>query len=233
MRIYVGVDDTDNLESRGTGRLARGIAQDLSQKYGIYGVTRHQLFVHPDIPYTSHNSAAVIHVEAPEGTDTFPIFSRVRELMLADFVPGSDPGLCVAQASNITQDMVSFGRSAKSVIVTQQQARTIAKDAGALCVGLGGTEGGVIGAVAGIGLASTGNDGRFLMKGRARDLKGSISRLSDVIASGIDRVETTDGRILSGGEVDLGRSANPSFVTGKAVLYVEVQDGRYVALKRD
>lgn len=62
--IYVGLDDTDTKDSRGTGRLARSIALALSTKYHIFGVTRHQLFVHPDIPFTSHNSSAVIHVEA-------------------------------------------------------------------------------------------------------------------------------------------------------------------------
>ncbi len=30
--IYVGIDDTDTLESRGTGRLARNIATELALK---------------------------------------------------------------------------------------------------------------------------------------------------------------------------------------------------------
>jgi hypothetical protein len=37
--IYVGIDDTDTLESRGTGRLARNIATALASKYTIFGVT--------------------------------------------------------------------------------------------------------------------------------------------------------------------------------------------------
>ncbi len=61
--IYVGIDDADTLESRGTGRLARNIASASASKYTIFGVTRHQLFIHPDIPLTSLNSCAVIHAE--------------------------------------------------------------------------------------------------------------------------------------------------------------------------
>ncbi len=52
----IGIDDTDNLESRGTGFRARQLAQQLQQRglARLRGVTRHQLFVSPEIPYTSH-----------------------------------------------------------------------------------------------------------------------------------------------------------------------------------
>ncbi|MDK2890060.1 MAG: hypothetical protein PWR21_692, partial [Methanoculleus sp.] len=63
MTIYLGIDDTDTRESRGTGRLARMIATELARSYTVTGVTRHQLFVHPAVPYTSHNSSAVIHIQ--------------------------------------------------------------------------------------------------------------------------------------------------------------------------
>ena len=93
MTILVGIDDTDNPESRGTGRLARAIAETLTADYPVYGVTRHQLYVHPDIPYTSHNSCAVIHLETNGNADIDKIFATVQKVMLADFVKGSDPGL--------------------------------------------------------------------------------------------------------------------------------------------
>lgn len=233
VRIYVGIDDTDSLDSRGTGRLARGIAEELSKFYGLYGVTRHQLYVHPDIPYTSHNSSAVIHIDAPGDADLHQIFDTVKALMLADFIDGSDPGLAVAPAGIVNPGVVIFGADAKRTIVTQARARSVAAIAGIRCEGLGGTEGGVIGAVAGIGLASTGSDGRFLMKGRSRELKGSVRQLAEVLEAGIDRVMTVDGDSVKAGDIDLGKSANPSFVQGKAVLFVEPSDGRYVALKRD
>ena len=89
MNIFIGIDDTDNLESRGTGRLARSIAADLGKTYDLYGVTRHQLLVHPDIPYTSHNSAAVIHLDGCGAADVSRIFRRVKKLMLADYIEGS------------------------------------------------------------------------------------------------------------------------------------------------
>ena len=59
MKVFICIDDTDNLESIGTGHLAARLAADLEEKnWGKSSfITRHQLFVHPDVPYTSHNSA--------------------------------------------------------------------------------------------------------------------------------------------------------------------------------
>jgi hypothetical protein len=122
---------------------------------------------------------------------------------------------------------------AKKVVVTLGRAEELAGNTGIAYEGLGGTCGGIIGAIAGIGLASTGSDGRFLMKDRSRDLKYCVRTLPEVLASGIDLVATIDGRPVNGGKIDLGRSANPSYVRGKAVLYVEERDGYLVALKRD
>ena len=64
MMIYIGIDDTDNKTSRGTGHLARLIAADLAQDYRLLGVTRHQLLVDPRIPYPAKNSSAAIALEA-------------------------------------------------------------------------------------------------------------------------------------------------------------------------
>jgi hypothetical protein len=153
--------------------------------------------------------------------------------MLADYIEGSDPGLAVATAEQVRPGVVAFGMDAKKVVVTMRRAEELACNTGIVYEGLGGTCGGIIGAIAGIGLASTGSDGRFLMKGRSRDLKCCVRTLPEVLASGIDLVATIDGRPVNGCKIDLGRSANPSYVRGKAVLYVEERDGYLVALKRD
>jgi len=228
--IYVGIDDTDTLESRGTGRLARGIAAALSNKHKIFGVTRHQLFVHPSIPFTSHNSSAVIHVEAPL-PEIDEIFNTTKKLMLEDFIEGSDPGLAIAADNQVTSAMVAFGLDAKTMVVTQERARELAKNSQIRLEGLGGTEGGVIGAFAGIGLASLKSDGRFLLKGKNRELTG-IRSIPELIDAGIDEVSTLQGTTVSQGKVQIPKNATPSFVRGKAVLFVEAIEDYYVAMKR-
>ena len=65
----IGIDDTDNLESRGTGHLARQLARLLESAISglrIGSITRHQLLVDPRIPYTSHNSSACVQAEFDE-----------------------------------------------------------------------------------------------------------------------------------------------------------------------
>ena len=47
--IYIGIDDTDILGTRGTGRLARGIAETLGSEHRLLGVVRHQLLQDPQI----------------------------------------------------------------------------------------------------------------------------------------------------------------------------------------
>ncbi len=228
--IYVGIDDTDTLESRGTGRLARDIAAEISIKYPIFGVTRHQLFVHPHIPFTSHNSCAVIHVQANPSAIA-DIFDTAKKHMLADFIEGSDPGLAISSTEQVTPAAVAFGQDAKTVIVTQQRALDVACNSGIRVEGLGGTNGGIIGAVAGIALASLGNDGRFLLKGKNRELAG-LRSVSEVIEAGIDQILTLQGDIVNEGTVKLPKNATPSFIHGKAVLFVEKSDGCWLALKR-
>jgi tRNA(Ile2) C34 agmatinyltransferase TiaS len=228
--IYVGIDDTDTKESRGTGRLARDIASELQLKHPIFGVTRHQLFVHPDIPFTSHNSSAVIHIQAlADAMDD--IFSTAKKLMLADFIVGSDPGLAIAETLQITSSAIAFGQDAKTMIVTQERALNVARNCSIRVEGLGGTNGGVIGAVAGIGLASLGNDGRFLLKDKNRELSG-IRSISEIINAGIDQIVTPQGDIINEGKVRIPKNATPSFIHGKAVLFVERSDDCFVALKR-
>ena len=71
MRIYICVDDTDDLtKSTSTGRIADMIGKAITKKYGgrvDKGVTRHQLLIHEDIDYTSHNSSMCTQVRTGDG----------------------------------------------------------------------------------------------------------------------------------------------------------------------
>jgi hypothetical protein len=96
---------------------------------------------------------------------------------------------------------------------------------------LGGTEGGVIGAIAGLGLASLKSDGRFLLKGRNRELTG-VRSVQEILAAGIDEVLMLKGEAVGDRKVQIPKNATPSFIGGKAVLFVEERDGSLVAIKR-
>lgn len=236
MTILVAIDDTDNLKSRGTGRLARSIAGKFAKSYPVHGVTRHQLYVHPDIPFTSHNSCAVIHINVHYNSHeiTKKIFDTAKQEMLQDFVIGSDPGLAVANIDQISPSLMAFGKDAKANVLTQKKARKIANNLKIRLEGLGGTEDGVIGAMAGLGLASANNDGRYLQIGQIRNFVGP-QPATKLLNAGIDKIFTSDGRPINQGMIynHPNKSVKPCPINNKAVLFVEEHEGKFFALKRD
>ncbi len=231
--LYIGLDDTDNKTSRGTGRLARMVAEALTGKFVVRGVTRHQLLVDPRVPYTSHNSCNVVHLQQNGNADLAALADAVQAVMLADYQPGSDPGLCVAQV--VTPAMSAFGQRAKQEVLFQAEAREIAEHAGCVLRGLGGTQDGIIGALAGVALASTGEDGRFVSVGRSRELSG-VQPVQAILEHGIAAVRTTDGELLREGMVETGGKLRPALRGNEPVLVVRQQEGNpaiWLALKLD
>ncbi|HHW18155.1 MAG TPA: hypothetical protein GXX30_04550 [Firmicutes bacterium] len=173
--IYVGIDDTDNLESRGTGRQARSLARELEEA-GLgtaLGVTRHQLLVDSRIPYTSHNSSACLTLLSDADVDD--VVRAAAAFIRRAAAPGSDPGLCIAEAYSVRDTVVAFGQRAKSEVLTMNEAAKVAKDSGIHLSGHGGTNGGIIGALAGVGLRHSGADGRFLWLPGIREVRGVLS----------------------------------------------------------
>jgi len=234
MTILLALDDTDSLQSRGTGRLARAVADAIEIHYPVWGVTRHQLFVHASLPFTSHNSCAVVHVDADGREPLDTCLSIAEETMLDDFVEGSDPGLAGATLDQVAPAVIAFGRDAQQTVLTQARARTLAKNLGIWLKGLGGTEDGVIGAMAGLGLAATRNDGRFLQKGTIRRHTGPTPA-NVLFGAGVDEIMTLDGRRVTEGTImlDEGKAAKACPINGRTVLFVDEKDGKLVAVKRN
>ena len=165
MQIYLSVDDTDNLTSIGSGQLAENLTEELLHKglvQSCSNITRHQLYYHDDIPYTSHNSAMCFTAFiSPSSFNDLVEFSA--RYLQENAAPGSDPGLCIAENSNTLdkESLIYFGEQAKSTILNKDKAYFLASKAKIHLSEHGGTGDGVVGALAGIGLRMQGNDGRF------------------------------------------------------------------------
>lgn len=161
MIILIGIDDTDNPETRGTGFQARTMAEQLTARAGVsvLGITRHQHFVHPDIPYTSHNSSACLRLEAE---DPQAVWHLCSTYLAAAAAPGSDAGLALALPGQITDPLIAWAFSTKSSVVTMDQAYNLAISTGILLEGFTGNRQGIIGALASVALCHNGNDGRFI-----------------------------------------------------------------------
>ena len=229
MLVYIGMDDTDTAESRGTGLLARNVAAELSRDYAILGVVRQQLLRDPRVPCTKNNSSKGLILEAPAGVDLETLAARVRGLMLSDFIPGSDPGLCVA--SEIPAEVIAFGARAQREFLQKSEAQQIAGRHGMLLEELGGDGMGVIGALAAVGLTAGGEAGRYIQVGGVRSLSGPQT-VQAVLEAGIAAVLTEDGAPVSDGIVQTD-GLRPARRGGRPTAVVRWSGDSWLPLKLD
>jgi hypothetical protein len=229
MRCLICIDDTDNLESRGTGFRARQLGLRLTESGlgSLRGVTRHQLYVHPSIPYTSHNSSACLDVDLHD--DRFAdARDFCREYLATESADGSDAGLCMAKFEAIADEVVEFGRHAKERVLTREQAHVLAGRHGIHLEGVTGDRMGVIGALAGAGLRRGGHDGRFIWLEGVRELTGTATAGRLLASTGIDSIETLDGSPLpDDAEVLVDPWPRPVLLHGRAVLLTEACGGEH------
>jgi len=220
--ILIGLDDTDNATSRGTGHLARLLLAECERR-GLrgLGVTRHQLLLDERIPYTSHNSAACVAVAADDGTAPVAFAMDFVAERAAD---GSDPGVCIAAPDAVAGDVVEFGRRATGEIVTVDQAERLARRAEVDLRPLGGSGLGIIGALASVGLRSGGDEGRFIELAGLRSLGDRVGA-DEIARLGIQLVHR--GRHPQPGEAykTLGW-VRPRLTGGRAVWPVEWDEQR-------
>lgn len=174
MKIYIGMDDTDSLDSDyGTGKVARWLQNSLPEGCRVWGVVRQQLLVDNRIPYTSHNSSACLVLDADDDLIFDRIVSSAADHIERHAVEGSDPGLCVCPDNYVNMpELIAFSKSCTREVVSQAQA--MKSSAGAHLSAHGGTGDGIIGAAAAVGLTACGQCGRFIEYGRLRDLPDPV-----------------------------------------------------------
>jgi hypothetical protein len=250
--IYVGIDDTDTLDDPGTNQLARHIVSELAGDFHGRMILRHQLLEDPRVPCTKkngcasilfdgdprchaltaqpgeHASPAIEHAHAaarrrhatPEAIAT--LVERLRNIIIPWCPAGSDPGFCVT--ASVPTAVAEWGVRCQRELVSQPEARQIATANRIHLEGLGGTEDGVIGALAAVGLMATKNDGRVVFFGASGedwyDVTGCLA-VDDILALGVDEILTADtGQSVVAGTVDVGKRLRPNYRDGKIVLYV-------------
>ena len=185
MRIYLAFDDTDDKDSDyGTGKVARWFSEDLPSDCRLWGVVRQQFLVHEAIPYTSHNSAACLILETERNGSHIPnLADRAMRHLERHSATGSDPGVCiVSEGSSALPDLLQFGLACTNRVTTQAEARIACR--GEHLSGHGGTNDGIIGAAAAVGLTAAGWYGRFIEFGDLRGLPSEM-RVAELEAHGI------------------------------------------------
>lgn len=200
MTYLVAIDDTDMPGTKGTGWLVQELCELMEAK-GLASsspISRHQLFVHEDVPFTSHNSSMCfemdLHSASLEDAKRFMISFLEEHAQ-----DGSDPGLCIVNPSDHDDlaELHAYAQSAKTTVLSKTIAYDLAKKLGIYLSEHGGTGDGVVGALAGTGLRMLGNDGRYrgwyhLGNG------GDVLSVGDIHTTlpFVDAVTTESGKIL-------------------------------------
>jgi hypothetical protein len=218
--MIAGIDDTDTLDSPGTNHVARGIVADIEAEYRCLRIVRHQLLFDPRVPYTRKNSCCSLLLEPRVPHNVPALFESLSAALRKRFQPGSDPGLCLA--ASVPQDAIQFGLRCQREVVRQVEARDLAGRLGIPLAGLGGTEDGVIGALAAVGLAASENDGRVVqIEGQPDDLSGD-QPVELLLSRGVGEVRCQElARKITTGIVDVGKHLRPNLRGGRIVLFVE------------
>ena len=240
MRIYICIDDTDDLtKNTSTGKIADMIGRAITEKYGgslDKGVTRHQLLIHEDIDYTSHNSSMCMVIDT-EGATVEQMKETAEEVLRANMAASSDPGLCFCRMDQLKEPqlLIAYGKRAQKEVIQKEEAYALAEQIGGTVLEeYGGTGIGVIGALAGIGLRLSGSDGVFRGgKGIAEDGETHTvaewkekSRIEQII-------DFNSGMVLPDDtQVTVGDQMKTCLVDHKVSLVCKPEDGRYRVCKK-
>ena len=228
MKLLICIDDTDNLDSIGTGQLLENLCADLAARgLGRGGfVTRHQLLIHEDIEYTSHNSSMCFEVETENAAAVTAAAKAYLELNAAS---GSDPGLCILRLrpGEAYDRLTEFGRRAQIEVLKKEDAYEAAEQFPELLslTEHGGTGDGVIGALAGVGLRLTGSDGRI--KGKLRPERGEevLTAARFCLQYGVDQIVTEDSEPLDDSAQIFFREPTKAVLMDHKVTLVALREG--------
>jgi hypothetical protein len=233
-RILIGIDDTDDSESTGTGCLAQRLVGVLGEAGlgSAVGITRHQLLIDPRIPYTSHNSSACIAWAAWPDVDARAIVGVAGPFLEGVSAAGSDPGLAVGLAPTWSdawgrQELVDFGYMAKNDVLDRSVALTFADSCDITLSAHGDDGSGVIGALAALALHVSGDDGRFVWMPGLRQLKGLVTYEELRARAPINQARDMSGREPRPGDViNLGDWVRPVLRQSASVLLLQALGSR-------
>jgi hypothetical protein len=187
----------------------------------VHGISRHQLYVHPDIPYTSHNSSLCLDLDWLGG-DVAYLSDIVYAFLQEHSASGSDAAYAIARYDDVGEAVMEFGRRAKDTVLTQTDARGLAEQQGMILRGVTGTQGGVIGSLAGVGLRRTGRDGRFVWVEGVRELTGVVTIEALLAGTGIHVVRSPSGETPNpGARIAVDPWPRPVLIDHQAVLLIE------------
>jgi len=225
MRIYVGIDDSRQLDGYKAGETASRLVEAIATNgWGQAQIpSRHRLYPHPSTGCRKHNTARSFSADIED--EALPVFLEYAATQIQDLLtPDSNTGLAIVipeQMDNY-QELVDYAYRVKEELVAQDEARRFADQRGVFLLELNGTGRGIIGALAGAGLRSTGNDGQFRGKLQMGGEDYAVVSVGAIVAqTHVEQVKSMDFQILEFDErVRLGEKVKIVLLDGLYTLMV-------------
>lgn len=222
------IDDTDELGGEiSTGSLAQEIALEISSFAKVSFITRHQLLLDPRINYTSHNSSMCLVAKISKEQKQKALDIALK-LLTNKRAKSAEPGIAAVFKDDIkdTKGLINFGKNAKNMLLTTKQAFETAREQNVFLKALTPTNG-VIGALAGIGLKLSGDDGKIRGKFKLNEPKLSVAKLIELPF--IEAVLDENFKELAKDEmINLDGALKPIFWDHKATLLVrKYKNGKF------
>jgi len=226
MNVFVCIDDTDTIDSKGimgTGTIAEMIKSMLEFRFGpCKYITRHQLLIHEDVPYTSHNSCMCLEAEINE-IEYEDAKQACIALLVKEHLLGSDPGFCMARRETISDEeaLLKYASDTKTIVMTKEAAYDTAKRCHIHLSEHGGTGQGVVGALAGVGLRLSGEDGEI--KGTLKEQMGREFEYGALITLPVvdEILDINMKKIPENSKITIGERSKTILKGGKQVLVVQ------------
>jgi hypothetical protein len=121
----------------------------------------------------------------------------------------------------VPREVRQYAKRCQQEVVGQKEARQLAARFGLHLEGLGGTEDGVIGALAAVGLVADGDDGRVVKIGDWPDDLDGVHDVQTLSTRGVEVRCVETRRLLTSGQVDVGKPLRPNYRRHRIVLFVE------------
>lgn len=234
-KTYIAIDDTDEIGYyTSTGEICEEIKEHIALHYApTTPITRHQLFLHEDIPYTSHNSSMCFTTElSRDELEDLKLF--IMDYVMMKSAPSSAPGICIGFEEDIKEkeNLIAYGLDAKQKLLTKESAYLMAKEQNLFLTELRGDGAGVVGALSGVALRMYGSDGRT--KGKITLNEKSMS-IVELLSLGLfDEVRLKNGELADKKNLIVVKEyLKGVYLNHKFVLLVEEYGGFYVPLRKE
>lgn len=222
--LFIGIDDTDCLNSKGTEHFTRCLGREIEQNgLGIIaGISKHQLWQEGSIDYTTANQAVCIELKNADSIASVAVF--VRDYIYENASGKSQTGFCISNAKGIPNTVVQFGLNCKKKLMNTNLAYSVASAAHIHIEGIRKNAAGIIGALAAIGLRATGADGYVIcVKGHEFSTMSGVFHAGEIYChTRVDSIITTDGfKIPVHATIEWQGDAHPVIMENYITLLVE------------